>query len=222
MTPPQIDFTAEWNATDCGAWRNGMGNRRRMPPRMGSWQPERLRYGASAKGQRVADGLPGEKQPIQDRKRCFRRSEAPSCQNKSISVMRRLGLLCLVFAVTAAPVWARHDTAGCGTTATTPAEVLFLHRQAARAPRDPDLWRRLRLPPIGTSEIWPLSKTGMAWWKHSTSSTSTTRPSRSLLYPAELRATGTLIRGPATMAAPPHKAVWWPRSATTMRASLRY
>src|ERR1019366_4316082 len=60
-------------------------------------------------------------------------SEAPSCQNKSISVMRRLGLLCLVFAVTAAPVWARHGTAGCGTTATTPAEVLFLHRQAERA-----------------------------------------------------------------------------------------
>src|ERR1019366_4236429 len=90
-------------------------------------------------------------------------SEAPSCQNKSISVMRRLGLLCLVFAVTAAPVWARHGTAGCGTTATppagsvwwvlgvpparvgagpgtagaappppTPAEVLFLHRQAER------------------------------------------------------------------------------------------
>src|ERR1035441_8756080 len=59
--------------------------------------------------------------------------EAPSCQNKSISVMRRLGLLCLVFAVTAAPVWARHGTAGCGTTATTPAEVLFLHRQAERA-----------------------------------------------------------------------------------------
>ena len=47
--------------------------------------------------------------------------------------MRRLGLLCLVFAVTAAPVWARHGTAGCGTTATTPAEVLFLHRQAERA-----------------------------------------------------------------------------------------
>src|ERR1039457_5624400 len=113
-----------------------MGNRRRMPPRMGSWQPERLRYGASAKGQRVADGLPGEKQPIQDRKRLFRRGEAPSCQNKSISVMRRLGLLCLVFAVTAAPVWARHGTAGCGTTATTPAEVLFLHRrdQRGRAP----------------------------------------------------------------------------------------
>ena len=47
--------------------------------------------------------------------------------------MRRLGLICLVFAVAATPVVARHDTAGCGTTATTPAEVLFLHRQAERA-----------------------------------------------------------------------------------------
>ena len=47
--------------------------------------------------------------------------------------MRRLGFLCLVIAVTAAPVVARHDTAGCGTTDTTPAEVLFLHRQAERA-----------------------------------------------------------------------------------------
>ena len=47
--------------------------------------------------------------------------------------MRRLGFLCLVIAMTAAPVVARHDTAGCGTTATTPAEVLFLHRQAERA-----------------------------------------------------------------------------------------
>src|SRR5450759_1390397 len=47
--------------------------------------------------------------------------------------MRRLGFLCLVIAVTAAPVGARRDTAGCGTTDTTPAEVLFLHRQAARA-----------------------------------------------------------------------------------------
>src|SRR5450759_2301795 len=47
--------------------------------------------------------------------------------------MRRLGFLFLVIAVTAAPVVARHDTAGCGTTDTTPAEVLFLHRQAERA-----------------------------------------------------------------------------------------
>jgi uncharacterized protein (TIGR03437 family) len=47
--------------------------------------------------------------------------------------MRRLGFLCLLIAVTAAPVVARHDTAGCGTSDTTPAEVLFLHRQAERA-----------------------------------------------------------------------------------------
>src|SRR5450759_2681213 len=47
--------------------------------------------------------------------------------------MRRLGFLFLVIAVTAAPVVARHDTAGCGTTDATPAEVLFLHRQAQRA-----------------------------------------------------------------------------------------
>ena len=47
--------------------------------------------------------------------------------------MRRLGYLCLVIAVTAAPVMARHGAAGCGTSDTTPAEVLFLHRQAQRA-----------------------------------------------------------------------------------------
>src|SRR5664280_906400 len=58
--------------------------------------------------------------------------------------MRRLGLLCLVFAVTAAPVWARHGTAGCGTTATTPAEVLFLHRQAERG-------RAARLKPMAAA-----------------------------------------------------------------------
>ena len=34
--------------------------------------------------------------------------------------MRRLGFLCLVIAVTAAPVVARHGTAGCGTTAADP------------------------------------------------------------------------------------------------------
>lgn len=33
----------------------------------------------------------------------------------------------------AAPAMARHDAGGCGTTGTTPAEVLFLHRQAERA-----------------------------------------------------------------------------------------
>jgi uncharacterized protein (TIGR03437 family) len=47
--------------------------------------------------------------------------------------MRRLGPLCLAIAVTAAPLAARHETAGCGTSDTTPAEVLFLHRQAQRA-----------------------------------------------------------------------------------------
>ncbi len=47
--------------------------------------------------------------------------------------MRRLGFLYLVIAVTAAPVGARHGTVGCGTTNATPAEVLFLHRQALRA-----------------------------------------------------------------------------------------
>src|ERR1035437_10170330 len=29
-----------------------------MPPRMGAWQPERLRYGAATKNQRGADGFP--------------------------------------------------------------------------------------------------------------------------------------------------------------------
>ena len=47
--------------------------------------------------------------------------------------MRRLGFLFLWIAVSAAPVVARHETAGCGTTNTTPAEVMFLHRQAVRA-----------------------------------------------------------------------------------------
>jgi uncharacterized protein (TIGR03437 family) len=47
--------------------------------------------------------------------------------------MRRFGYLCLVIAVTVAPVMARHGAAGCGTSDTTPAEVLFLHRQAQRA-----------------------------------------------------------------------------------------
>jgi uncharacterized protein (TIGR03437 family) len=46
--------------------------------------------------------------------------------------MRRFGFLSLALAMTMAPVMARHDTAGCGTTGTTPAEVLFLHRQAER------------------------------------------------------------------------------------------
>src|SRR5260370_41324470 len=52
--------------------------------------------------------------------------------NKSILVMRRLGFLCLLIANAASPVAARRETAGCGTSDSTPAEVLFLHRQAAR------------------------------------------------------------------------------------------
>jgi uncharacterized protein (TIGR03437 family) len=55
--------------------------------------------------------------------------------------MRRLGFLCLAIAMAAAPVLARHDTAGCGTTSTTPDEVLFRHRQAERA-------RAARLRPL--------------------------------------------------------------------------
>src|ERR1019366_9057320 len=47
--------------------------------------------------------------------------------------MRRFWFLSLAITMTAAPVMARHDAAGCGTTGTTPAEVLFLHRQAERA-----------------------------------------------------------------------------------------
>src|SRR5450756_23997 len=34
----------------------------RMPPRMGAWQPERLRYGAATKNQRVAERFPERKQ----------------------------------------------------------------------------------------------------------------------------------------------------------------
>src|ERR1039458_8021024 len=71
-------------------------------------------------------------------------NEAPSCQNKSISVMRRLGLVCLVFAVTAAPVWARHGTAGCGTPASPRAGLLFLHRKAERG-------RAARLKPMAAA-----------------------------------------------------------------------
>src|ERR1019366_10594948 len=47
--------------------------------------------------------------------------------------MRRFGFFSLVIAMVAAPVTARQDAGGCGTTGTTPAEVLFLHRQADRA-----------------------------------------------------------------------------------------
>jgi uncharacterized protein (TIGR03437 family) len=46
--------------------------------------------------------------------------------------MRRLGFLGLLIAYAAAPVAARRDVAGCGTSDSTPAEVMFLHRQAAR------------------------------------------------------------------------------------------
>jgi len=58
--------------------------------------------------------------------------------------MRRLGFVGLLFAVTAAPFWARHDTGSCGTTPTTPAEVLFRHRQAERA-------RATRLKPLAAA-----------------------------------------------------------------------
>ena len=44
--------------------------------------------------------------------------------------MRRWGLIVLV---TVAPLSARHDVAGCGTTSETSKETLFLHRQARRA-----------------------------------------------------------------------------------------
>src|SRR5260370_40334477 len=47
--------------------------------------------------------------------------------------MLRRGFVCLAIAVCAAPLAARHETAGCGTSDTTPAEELFLHRQAQRA-----------------------------------------------------------------------------------------
>jgi uncharacterized protein (TIGR03437 family) len=47
--------------------------------------------------------------------------------------MRRLGFLCLSIVLTAAPVAARHGTTGCGTSESTPAEVMFRHRQAVRA-----------------------------------------------------------------------------------------
>src|ERR1035441_6910361 len=58
--------------------------------------------------------------------------------------MRRLGFLSLVIATIAAPLMARHGTAGCGTTTTTPDEVLFLHRQAERA-------RAARLGPLAVA-----------------------------------------------------------------------
>jgi uncharacterized protein (TIGR03437 family) len=42
-------------------------------------------------------------------------------------------MVCLALAVSASPLAARHETTGCGTSDTTPAEVMFLHRQAQRA-----------------------------------------------------------------------------------------
>jgi uncharacterized protein (TIGR03437 family) len=47
--------------------------------------------------------------------------------------MRRFGTLWLIVFSMAAPVWARHDAAGCGTTRENSNEALFLHRQAVRA-----------------------------------------------------------------------------------------
>lgn len=47
--------------------------------------------------------------------------------------MRSLASACLIFALATAPLQARLDTAACGTTPTSTAESLFLHRQAQRA-----------------------------------------------------------------------------------------
>jgi hypothetical protein len=47
--------------------------------------------------------------------------------------MRRVGPLSVMFACVVAPVWARHDVSGCGTTRETANETLFLHRRAVRA-----------------------------------------------------------------------------------------
>jgi uncharacterized protein (TIGR03437 family) len=46
--------------------------------------------------------------------------------------MRRFGLVGLLMACAVVPVAARRDVAGCGTSDSTPAEAMFLHRQAAR------------------------------------------------------------------------------------------
>src|ERR1017187_9676852 len=51
-----------------------MGNLERMPARTPAWQPERLRYGASTKNQRVTDGFPERKA----RGRRSRRESSPS------------------------------------------------------------------------------------------------------------------------------------------------
>ena len=47
--------------------------------------------------------------------------------------MRRFGSLIILFAAMAAPLAARQETGVCATSGTTPAETLFLHRQALRA-----------------------------------------------------------------------------------------
>ena len=60
--------------------------------------------------------------------------------------MLRLGIVCLALAVSASPLAARHETAGCGTSDTTPAEVLFLHRQAQRA-------RAARMRPLAAAPV---------------------------------------------------------------------
>src|ERR1035437_9277819 len=44
---PRKNSVVEWD-----------GQPGRMPPRMGAWQPERLRYGAATKNQRVAERFP--------------------------------------------------------------------------------------------------------------------------------------------------------------------
>ena len=62
--------------------------------------------------------------------------------------MRRLAFICVLCAATTAPVLAHHDTGSCGTTSTTPAEVLFRHRQAERA-------RAARLRPMAATALAP-------------------------------------------------------------------
>src|SRR5450759_251000 len=63
----------------------GDGKPGRMPPRMGAWQPERLRYGAATKNQRVAGRFPErENQASQNvRARRMRRSRRKNpCQSE--------------------------------------------------------------------------------------------------------------------------------------------
>src|ERR1035437_2633680 len=43
-----------------------------MPPRMGAWQPERLRYGAATKNHRVAERFP-ERKPARQNLRAQRK-----------------------------------------------------------------------------------------------------------------------------------------------------